>query len=261
MTDLHELLERGATPPSSAPGGPTPADDVRRGRVALRRQRRLRAAMGVAGVAAVAVLGVTVGTSVDLGGDGEGTGTDPGPAAPGLSASESPAPTEAPTQAPSNLPTDAPTEGGLRDLNGNPVDPEPSGPKRYQARTVDGRVVVGPYSYAETPRGWEVQGGTQFGVTIAEVGDPDTSPDSFLGKLVITFDTLGLGGGRTVTFEGRDYRVRGDSEHTTVSTPTRPSEPDGVVRVQFPDAAFTEDEMVRFLSQVEVTEGADPVSG
>ncbi|GAA5146911.1 hypothetical protein GCM10023340_18520 [Nocardioides marinquilinus] len=256
MTDLPEMLERGATPPSD-PGATTPADDVRRGRVALRRQRRLRAAAGIAGVAAVAVLGVTVGQTVDLGGDGEGTGTDPGPAAPGVAASETPAPTRAPSVPPTVVPTDAPTV----DLNGDPADPEPSGPRRYEARTVDGRVVVGPYSYAETPRGWEVQGGTQFGVTIAEVGDPDTSPDSFLGKLVITFDTLGLGGGRTVTFEGRDYKVRGDSEHTTVSTPTRPSEPEGVVRIQFPDAGFSQEEMVRFLSQVTVGEGADAVSG
>jgi hypothetical protein len=41
------------------------------------------------------------------------------------------------------------------------------------------------YTVAEVPEGWVIQGGTPFALVIAAKGDPDTSVDSFTGKLVV----------------------------------------------------------------------------
>lgn len=41
------------------------------------------------------------------------------------------------------------------------------------------------YTVAEVPAGWVIQGGTPFALVIAAKGDPDTSVDSFTGKLVV----------------------------------------------------------------------------
>ena len=47
---------------------------------------------------------------------------------------------------------------------------------------------AGPYTFDQTPAGWEVQGTNAYAVTIAPVGFPDQEPLSFAGKLVILFD-------------------------------------------------------------------------
>ena len=41
------------------------------------------------------------------------------------------------------------------------------------------------YEVSWMPAGWVVQGSNPFSLTIAPAGDNDTSPDSFLGKLVV----------------------------------------------------------------------------
>ncbi len=41
------------------------------------------------------------------------------------------------------------------------------------------------YQVAEVPSGWVIQGGNPYALVIAPKGDPDTSIDSFLGKLVV----------------------------------------------------------------------------
>ena len=41
------------------------------------------------------------------------------------------------------------------------------------------------YQVAEVPSGWVVQGGNEFALVMAPQGDPDTSIDSYQGKLVV----------------------------------------------------------------------------
>jgi hypothetical protein len=115
---------------------------------------------------------------------------------------------------------------------------------------------AGPYTFDQTPVGWEVQGAYPQGVTIAPVGFPDQEPASFVGKLVIMFDGNPLSG-EEVQRDGRTYWVRGDSGHTTIATPTLPGEPTGNVLIQFPDdTGWTRDSMLTFLASVHVGPGA-----
>ncbi len=115
---------------------------------------------------------------------------------------------------------------------------------------------AGPYTFDQTPVGWEVQGAYPQGVTIAPVGFPDQEPASFVGKLVIMFDGNKLSG-EQVERDGRTFWVRGDSGYTTIATPTLPGEPTGNVLVQFPnDTAWSRDTMLTFLASVHVGQGA-----
>jgi hypothetical protein len=115
---------------------------------------------------------------------------------------------------------------------------------------------AGPYTFDQTPVGWEVQGAYPQGVTIAPVGFPDQEPSSFVGKLVILFDGNPLSG-EQVQRDGRTFWVRGDSGYTTIATPTLPGEPTGNVLVQFPDdTGWTRDTMLTFLASVHVGPGA-----
>ncbi len=115
---------------------------------------------------------------------------------------------------------------------------------------------AGPYTFDQTPEGWEVQGANPSGVTIAPVGFPDQEPLSFVGKLVILFDGNPLSG-EQVQRDGRTFWVHGDSGYTTIATPTRPGEPTGNVLIQFPDdTGWTRDTMLAFLGGVHVGPGA-----
>ena len=114
---------------------------------------------------------------------------------------------------------------------------------------------AGPYTFDQTPVGWEVQGAYPQGVTIAPVGFPDQEPLSFVGKLVIMFDGNPLSG-EQVQRDGRTFWVRGDSGYTTIATPTLPGEPTGNVLIQFPDdTGWTRDTMLTFLASVHVGAG------
>jgi hypothetical protein len=115
---------------------------------------------------------------------------------------------------------------------------------------------AGPYTFDQTPVGWEVQGVYPQGVTIAPVGFPDQEPSSFVGKLVILFDGNRLSG-EQVQRDGRTFWVHGDSGYTTIATPTLPGEPTGNVLIQFPDdTGWTRDTMLTFLASVHVGPGA-----
>ena len=115
---------------------------------------------------------------------------------------------------------------------------------------------AGPYTFDQTPVGWEVQGAYPQGVTIAPVGFPDQEPLSFVGKLVIMFDGNPLSG-EQVQRGGRTFWIRGDSGYTTIATPTLPGEPAGNVLIQFPkDTGWTRDTMLAFLGGVHVGAGA-----
>lgn len=115
---------------------------------------------------------------------------------------------------------------------------------------------AGPYTFDATPEGWEVQGISPSGVTIAPVGFPDQEPSSFTGKLVIMFDGNPLSG-EQFQRDGRTFWVRGNSGYTTMATPTLPGEPAGNVLIQFPDdTGWTRDTMLQFLAGVHVGAGA-----
>jgi hypothetical protein len=117
--------------------------------------------------------------------------------------------------------------------------------------------VAGPYTFDSTPQGWEVQGVNPTAVTIAPVGFPDQDPSSFTGKLVILFDGNPADSGQKVDVDGRSFWVGSDSDYTTISTRTQVGEPDGVVRIQYPDdTGWTRETMLAFLASVHVGAGA-----
>ncbi len=143
------------------------------------------------------------------------------------------------------------------------AQPDSVQPERAVETTRDGGISflaqpfeAGPYTFDQTPQGWEVQGAYPQGVTIAPVGFPDQEPSSFVGKLVIMFDGNPLSG-EQVQRDGRTFWVRGDSGYTTIATPTLPGEPTGNVSIQFPnDTEWTRDTMLTFLASVHVGDGA-----
>ena len=87
--------------------------------------------------------------------------------------------------------------GGRRDGTVRRRRPRPSRGRRPQTTAPGARAGItflaqpfeaGPYTFDQTPAGWEVQGANAYAVTIAPVGFPDQEPLSFIGKLVILFD-------------------------------------------------------------------------
>jgi hypothetical protein len=121
---------------------------------------------------------------------------------------------------------------------------------------------AGPYTFDQTPEGWEVQGAYPTAVTIAPVGFPDQEPLSFAGKLVIMLDTNPIGAGDRVDADGRTFVVAADDDYTLVSTRTRPGEPDGVLRIQYPTSTgWSRATMIAFLAGVQVGPGAQPGVG
>jgi hypothetical protein len=120
---------------------------------------------------------------------------------------------------------------------------------------------AGPYTFDQTPAGWEVQGSYPQGVTLAPVGFPDRQPLSFVGKLVIMFDANPPSGDR-VESQGRTFWISTGAGYTTIAALTRAGEPTGVVRIQYPaDTGWTRDTMLGFLAGVHVGAGARPAFG
>jgi hypothetical protein len=117
---------------------------------------------------------------------------------------------------------------------------------------------AGPYTFDQTPVGWEVQGAYPQGVTIAPVGFPDQEPASFVGKLVIMFDG-NPPFGEKIDHDGRTFWVsNGEDNVATIMTRTRRDEPRGMVLIQYPtDAGWTRETMLQFLSGVHVGPDAE----
>ena len=137
------------------------------------------------------------------------------------------------------------------------VDPDSDDSISLVAASVE----AGPYTFGKLPEGWTVQGIRPSTVTIAQQGDDDQHPDSFLGKLVIMYDQNPLSGEQTVV-NGRTFFTRGDSGHTTIAVATEAGQPAGEVLVQFPDSAgWSHDMMIEFLDAVEVNASARPGLG
>jgi hypothetical protein len=117
---------------------------------------------------------------------------------------------------------------------------------------------AGPYTFDQTPQGWEVQGSNPTAVTIAPVGFADQNPLSFVGKLVILLDG-NPPHGEQVVVDGRTFWVdaSGGGDSTTIGTATRDDEPPGTVSIQYPsNAGWTRATMLTFLGSVHVGPGA-----
>jgi hypothetical protein len=124
---------------------------------------------------------------------------------------------------------------------------------RLVAATLD----ASPYTFDLTPQGWSVQGQNASLVTIAPDGSTTGYRDDFEGKLVIMFEARPPGG-REVDVDGRKFWITGDSGYTTISTWTTAGEPEGAVRLQYPnDTGWTEDTMIAFTASVHVGNGAN----
>ena len=137
---------------------------------------------------------------------------------------------------------------------GSSATPSPSTPDGVQlvAATLDAT----PYTFDLTPQGWSVQGQNASVVTIAPDGSTTGYLDDFEGKLVIMFEARPPGG-RAVDLDGRRFWITGDSGYTTISTWTTAGEPEGAVRLQYPDdTGWTEDTMLAFTASVHVGDSA-----
>jgi hypothetical protein len=153
MKDLFEL----ALSDIPRTGGPAnPAEDLTRGRRLLRRRRQRLA--GLAGVTAAVLGGILVPLSL--------SGSSPAASHP-VAAASSPAPTH-------------PKASGT---------PTPTTTPAIQTHTIKLVAWKGTqppgYRVAWMPKGWVVQGSTQFALTIAPPNAKDKDPSVFLGKLVV----------------------------------------------------------------------------
>lgn len=244
MTDqLHDLLDRVAAPGDRGPAAPPVGDDLTRARTALRHQRRRRFSAGLGALTTLAVLGA--GTAVVVGGS-DPADTDAAP----------------PSAAPSASPT-APSTDVSAAPERKPRQQRPQRPAAEEVRLVAQPMAAGPYTFGTTPEGWEVQNNEPYAVTIGRIGDTNRDPGYFVGKLVILLDDLPLLHGERVVRDGRTMVVRDNGDgYITVSVATRPGEPQGTVRVQFPaDLGWTRDAALTFLSSVVVGPDAEVVHG
>ena len=238
MSDLTHLLERAAGPEGSPADATT---DLTRGRRALARTRVRRATTGLAGVAAVGVLGVALSRGGDDGAAPIATDPSVAPTVVATPTAEgSPGATEAPTQAPTVA--SSPT-----------VAADPSAP-------VTGPAAPTFYSVPATPDGWVVQGSSPYGVTWARPGDT-TVPEDFEGKLVLMFSTNRRYGEQQLV-DGRPFWVLDNGDgYTRITVKTRADEPKGNLELQYPTAQWTPEQAIAFLSGVRALDGAEPAVG
>jgi hypothetical protein len=100
-----------------------------------------------------------------------------------------------------------------------------------------------------------VQGGNAYRLTIARTGDPDTNPDSFVGKIVVL-----LSGRAPVE---TPQVVESDVFSRVVAVPlAHPIDGAAMFEVQFaPGLAWTDDEAVKFASSIDVLASARSAKG
>jgi hypothetical protein len=206
-----------------ARGRVDPAADLARGRTLLRRRRAARFG-GVAAAAAVCVGATSVALTVG--------GT----------------PAKAPTVATDDQPS--------RTAQSRPKDLPSIALVAYTGDQVPG------YKVAEVPKGWEIQGGNAYALTIAPKDAADKNPDSFLGKLVVMLQSLDAGGpgeGTPVSVDGRpgNVHVEGDTQVLVYQDAER-----GWVVIQAPTSLGWDDERIaRFAAGVEVLGNAQGARG
>lgn len=118
------------------------------------------------------------------------------------------------------------------------------------------------YQVAEVPSGWVIQGGNPYALVIAPKGDPDTSIDSYLGKLVVMLqsrDSSAPTSGQSVPVNGHPgfLDVQGNTQILTFQGA------DGRwVVIQAPTALGWEaTRLAQFASGVQVLYNAQPGRG
>jgi hypothetical protein len=118
------------------------------------------------------------------------------------------------------------------------------------------------YQVAEVPSGWVVQGGNPYALVIAPQGDPDTSIDSFQGKLVVMLqsrDASAPTSGESDPVNGHPgfLDVQGDTQMLTFQRA------DGRwVVIQAPTAlGWDAGKLAQFASGVQVLDNAQPSRG
>jgi hypothetical protein len=253
MTELHDLLERAAGPHLS-PDAADIAADVARGVRALRRRRT-----GVAGgllTAAVAAAAIPVGLAGGLpdagGARPVGAGGTSSPSSDSraqilrekkqAAAAQVTAQDEAKREAEkaSLAAADRPWR-----TDGTPVP----------IHTYNGPSLAGSFQPRLMPDGAVVQGGNAYRLTIARTGDPDTNPDSFVGKIVVL-----LSGRAPVE---TPQVVESDVFSRVVVVPlAHPIDGATMFEVQFAAGlAWTDDEAVKFASSIDVLPSARSAKG
>ncbi|HEY7146505.1 MAG TPA: hypothetical protein VH637_19870 [Streptosporangiaceae bacterium] len=232
MNDLKDLLER-ALDDGHGPDGAGPADpaaDLARGRALLRGRRRVAVAglsVGALGVAAVSWAGVAA----------------TGPAGPAAAAHPGTA---------------------ARQHRHVIIVPGASRPASrlhsialvaYQGEQPPG------YRVAFMPRGWVVQGGDPYVLTIAPKGDPDSQYQSFTGKLIVALLSRDASPPKhfNLPVAGRpgQYRVQDDTQILTFK---------GIdgrwVIIQSPKAlGWDHGRLAKFAAGVQVLGNASPSRG
>jgi hypothetical protein len=121
------------------------------------------------------------------------------------------------------------------------------------------------YVVKEIPAGWVIQGSNSYNLVIAPAGDPDKSPDSFLGKLLVTqedFDTAGAAstGWAAVTADGHPGYYN-PSQGGTASLVIRQA-PGRWLLVQAPvELGWSQQQLTQFTLGVTILAGATPGHG
>jgi hypothetical protein len=192
MTDLKNLLELSLTNrPGLAPGDPVdPAGDLARGHQLLRRRRRAVLSACGAGAAGVAVVALVVANA--------------GPSAAGHPAVAA-------------RPSGAAHPSSAAHPSGHPLATVPASVAlvAYTGQQAPG------YQVAKVPKGWVIQGGNPYVLTIAPADDPDKNVNTFVGKLVVMLQSRDAadpsGPGRPQQVAGRPghFDVQGDTQILT----------------------------------------------
>lgn len=216
MSDVRDMLERTVPSAEATPSDETVEADLRRGRAAMTRRRVVR--FSVAGLIAVVVV---AGTAVVVGNQGHSSYR---------------------------------------------VTP-PAGQKHHQTQGT-GTVAGAPvrlvayhgdqpkgFTVAQIPDGWFLQGTNAFSLTVAPNGDT-SSPDAFVGKLVVTLLSKSapqkLPDGDPVTVNGHDGVV---SPGPPADVLTYQDDAGHFVQVQAWTSAlhWTDEQLVSFAEGVQVT--------
>lgn len=156
MSDLRDLLERALADGHGPQAGvlADPSGDLARGKTLLVRRTRNRT-MGIVATAAVIVAAAVVTPMAFHGGQVHQSAT-----------------------------------GGLTPTAASkPVPSAPSAVTQVRLVAYTGAQPPG-YIVKKIPAGWVIQGSTPYDLVIAPANDPDKSPDSFLGKLLVTQDNF-----------------------------------------------------------------------
>ena len=145
MSDIKYLLDRAALSVEATPSAETVDADLRRGKEALAERRRSRAIRLTLAGPVAAAALIGAVVVASPGGEDETTGPRPG--------------------------------------TGSSQRQEPANDTPVRLVAYDGEQLNG-FVVDQVPDGWQLQGSNAFRLTIAPLGDT-TSPDSFIGKLVV----------------------------------------------------------------------------